>query len=163
MNEIFVKDFDYCKFIKRFNEYKEIVEEMKTKINNNFSCYLVDLMIKSCKVGDKTCVDVRYHLDGDYKKDNEYCIYCEGPNRTIFCDEKIDFSSFPDDRNLQNKLLESLLKDKPCYEIPEKYFFVYDSKKPHKGVVCKKTGTRTFIRMMGSNYIKPKNYVKNNA
>ena len=160
-NELFVKDFDYLKFIKKFNEYKDVVEKMKEKISNQFKYYLVDLMIKDCRIGDKTCVDVRYHLDGDYKKDNQYCIYCSWPNRTIFCDEKIDFSNFPEDRNLQNKTLESLLKDKPWYEIPDKHFFVYDSKKPHKGVICSQTGVRTFVRLMGSNYIAPKNYIKN--
>lgn len=160
MNEMFIKDYDYHKFIILFANFKEIVCKMKNKIDNNFDYYLVDLVVKNYKVGNKTCADIRYHLDGDYKRDNQYCIYCEGENRTIFCDEKIDFSNFPEDRDSQNDLLDLLLKDKHSYEIQEKSFVVYDSKKPHKGVTCKKNGTRTFLRLMGTNYIKPKNYTR---
>jgi hypothetical protein len=160
MNEIFVKDYDYNKFIKKFVDFEKIVCEMKAKIKNDFSFYLVDLIIKNHKIGEKTCTDVRYHLDGNFELDNQYCIYCEGSNRTIFCNEKINFENFPKDRESQNRLLEEFLKSKDSYEIPEKEYIVYDSKTPHKGVVCKEKGKRVFIRLMGTNYIKPKNYIK---
>jgi len=160
LNNIFVKDFEFNKFLNKFVEFKDIVLEMKQYLKNDFKYYLVDLIIKDYKIGESTCSDTRYHLDGDYKKDNQYCIYCEGPNRTLFSDEKIDFSNFPESRDDQNNVLESMLKDKPFYEIEDKKFIIYDSKTPHKGVVCKQNGLRKFIRLMGTNYIKPKNYIK---
>lgn len=160
MNEIFVKDYDYNKFMKKFVNFEKIVCEMKTKIKDDFSFYLMDLIIKNHKVGEKTCTDIRYHLDGDPDLNNQYCIYCEGKNRTIFCNEKINLENFPKDRNSQNNLLEIMLKDKGSYEIPEREFILYDSKTPHKGVICKEEGRRVFIRLMGTNYIKPKNYVR---
>lgn len=158
MNSCFIKDYDFFKF--KIEEYKHILLEMKSRIKSDFSYYLVDLIIKEHNIGDKTCTDTRYHLDGDFELDNQYCIYCEGPNRTVFCNEKINFENFPKDRESQNRLLEELIKDKDSYEIPEKEYVVYDSKTPHKGVICKEKGRRVFIRLMGTNYIKPKNYIR---
>lgn len=156
----FVKDFDLNKFSTRFPEIKPLLKEMKSHIDEIFSYYLVDLIINEYKSGEKTCRDVRYHLDGDFNKNNQYCIWLSGKNRTIFSIEPIIFSGFPLDRNQQSIFLDNFLKEKSCFEAPDETIIKYDSLTPHKGVICKEPGRRVLLRLMGTNYIKPKNFIK---
>lgn len=158
--EIFVKDFCCDRFCKKFPRFKNLIGEMKNRIDINYKYFLVDLIIKNHKKGDKTCRDVRYHLDGDYKSDNQYCLWVNGENRTIFSKENIDFDNFPEERSDQNQFLENTLRGKECFEVPENTFVVYSSKDPHKGTICKKSGRRVFVRLMGTNYIPPRNFIK---
>lgn len=156
--ECFVKDFEINKFNNKFPKLNNLVLEMENCLKPGYKNYLVDFIAKDYKRGEKTCKDVRYHVDGDFNKDNEYCIWLCGENRTIFSEEKIDFNNFPTDREYQNNFLDYILQDKSCFEIPEKTILVYDSLTPHKGVVCKTPGKRVLVRLMATNYIKPKNF-----
>lgn len=156
----FVKDFELNKFLIKFQELKNLLMEMKSFIDENFSYYSVDLIIKDYKVGENTCRDIRYHIDGDFDKNNQYCIWLSGENRTIFSPETINFHNFPKDRNKQNCLLDNMLEGKPFFEAPNETIIRYDSLTPHKGVICKKPGRRVLLRLMGSNYITPKNFIK---
>jgi len=160
--EIVIKDYEYDKFCKKFIELADLVQQMKSFIGGNYKNYLVNVTVKDHKIGDKTCVDISYHFDGDYHKDNVYCIWCKGPNRTVFPvhSSKQVFHEVPENRFDQNSFLEKMLYGVPSKEIDEQTFIKYTSKDPHKGVVCKTTGKRIFVRLMGTNYLEPKNYVK---
>ena len=140
----------------------DIAIRMKDIVGEGFKNYLVNVTAKDYRIGEKTCKDVRYHFDGDYYKDNVYCIWCKGPNRTVFLTDKPFFKDVPKDRFSQNSFLEKILKDVPCKEIEDQTFVKYTSQDPHKGVVCKKPGNRIFIRVMGTNYIEAMNYAKTN-
>jgi hypothetical protein len=158
--EIIVRDYEFDRFCKNYRIFSNIVSEMKNIIGGNFKNYLVNVISANYKTGDRTCTDTRYHVDGDFNSDNEYCIWCAGVNRTIFPVDAVEFEDFPSDRNSQNIYLEKVLKNKKSFEIPNQTFVYYSSKDPHKGVNCKKPGSRVFIRLMGTNYIGAKNYVK---
>lgn len=160
--EIVIKDFEIDLFCKKYPYIKDIILEIKKIIGGNFKHYLVNVTAKNYKTGDKTCKDIRYHFDGDYYKDNVYCLWCKGPNRTIFPTEKLTFKDLPVERYKQNIYLENLLKDIPSKEVEDQTFVKYTSQDPHKGVICAVDGFRTFIRVMGTNYINPVNYVKRN-
>lgn len=155
----FIKDFEIKKFNSRFPELNKLISEMLNCLNPGYKNYLVDFIVKDYNKGEKTCKDIRYHVDGDFDKDNQYCIWLCGENRTIFSKETIDFTKFPQDRNEQSNLLEQILRDKECFEIPEKNILVYNSLTAHKGVACRNSGRRVLVRLMGTNYIKPKNKV----
>jgi hypothetical protein len=158
--EIVVREYDFDKFCTKYRIFSDIVSEMKNIINVGFKNYLVNVVSADYKAGERTCSDTRYHIDGDFNSGNEYCVWCSGVNRTIFPSETIEFQDFPADRNSQNVFLEKTLKDKKYFEIPNQTFVYYSSKDPHKGVNCKKSGNRVFIRLMGTNYIGAKNYAK---
>ena len=158
--EVFVKDYSFNKFVKDFPEFSDLLLRMKTHLNNDHEYYLVDLIIKEHKKNQKTCVDVRYHVDGEYESNNQYCLWVSGPNRTLFPKEQFNLEGFPSSRNDQNNFLELFLKDKESFEVPEETFVLYSSKDPHKGVVCEKDGRRIFVRLMATDYIKPKNFIK---
>jgi len=160
--EIVIKDYDFNIFCARYNELSEIVSEMKNIIGCDFKNYLVNVTVKDYKIGEKTCKDVRYHFDGDYYKDNEYCVWCKGNNRTVFPTEKTNLSNVPENRFEQNAFLEKVLKNVPSKEIEDQTFVKYTSQDPHKGVICREPGNRIFIRLMGTNYIKASNYAKRN-
>lgn len=158
--ELIIKDYEYNAFCKRYSEMSELLVQMKNFIGKNHKNYLVNVTVRDHSVGDKTCVDTRYHFDGDYYSDNIYCIWCKGPNRTVFPIDKVEFQTVPNSRFDQNVFLEEMLKKVPAKEIDEETFIKYTSRDPHKGVVCKNPGKRIFVRLMGTNYIEPKNYVK---
>jgi len=165
LNECFIKDYELNKFCETFPKLNSLILEMKSCLNSDFKNYLVDLIVQDYKVGQKTCSDVRYHFDGDFNRDNQYCMWLCGENRTVFSKEIFTKDStllkgFTTDRNHQSETLESFLKEKPSFIIPEKTILVYDSLVPHKGVICKKSGKRVLVRLMGTNYIKPKNFIK---
>lgn len=159
-DEVFVKDYSFNKFIRDFSEFSCLASEMKAHLGNEHEYYLIDLIVKNHKKNQKTCADVRYHVDGEYDSNNQYCLWVSGPNRTLFPKDELKFQNFPNNRSEQNSFLESFLKDKESFEVPEDTFIVYSSKDPHKGVVCEKDGRRVFIRLMATNYIKPKNFKK---
>ena len=160
--EIVLKDYDIDIFYKRYQELSDLVSEMKKVIGGNFQNYLVNITSKHYKIGDKTCADIRYHFDGDYYRDNTYCIWCKGLNRTVFPEKSIVFENVPKDRLEQNVFLERALKDVEGEEVDNETFVRYTSQDPHKGVICKEPGYRLFVRLMGTNYLEPKNYVKRN-
>jgi hypothetical protein len=159
-SEVFVKDMDLKRFENKFPVFSRLANKLRLSLPNGYKHYLVDLIIQEQRPGMNTCRDVRWHLDGDYDKDNQYVLWVRGPNRTVFPEIVPDLSCIPEDRNEQSKYLEELMKDKPCFEVPYETLVRYNSKTPHKGVVCKLLGKRTFIRMMATNYIKPKMIVK---
>lgn len=160
--ELVVKDYDVDIFCKKYPQLSDLVLEMKKVVGGNFQNYLVNITSKDYKIGDKTCADTRYHFDGDYYRDNIYCIWCKGLNRTVFPEKPVVLENVPKDRFEQNIFLEKILKDVPSKEIDDQTLVRYTSQDPHKGVVCKKPGNRLFVRVMGSNYLEPKNYVKRN-
>jgi|694.fasta_scaffold16738_15 hypothetical protein len=160
ISEIVIKDYEYDKFCKKFVELSDLVQQMKNFIGGNYKNYLVNVNVNNHKIGDKTCVDIRYHFDGDFYKDNIYCIWCKGPNRTVFPVNKQVFNGVPPNRFDQNFFLEKILHNTPSKEIDDQTFIKYTSQDPHRGVVCKTPGKRTFVRLMGTDYIEPKNYVK---
>ena len=160
--EIVIKDYDFESFCKKYSSF-DMVPKMKSIIdmlNLSFKHYLVNVTIKDYSVGDKTCVDTRYHVDGDYTKDNVYCLWCKGSNRTVFSKSSLENVSMPNERMAQNIFLENLLKDSNSYEVDDQTIYRYTSKDPHKGVICKVPGNRIFVRVMGTNYLTPKNYIQ---
>jgi hypothetical protein len=109
--------------------------------------------------GFRTCRDTRWHVDGNFAGDNKYVLWARGPNRTEFPAQVPDLSGIPADRESQNVWLEKVMGE--GFEVPDQTIVSYDSKTPHRGVVCRESGRRLFVRMMATNYIKPKNILKN--
>lgn len=157
--EIFAKDFSLNKFNEKFPKFKKLILEMRRQLPDNYKNYLIDFVVHDCKPGTYTCKDVRYHVDGDFNKNNHYVLWVSGPNRTLFPKAIPEIKDFPENRNEQNNFLENLLKDQENFEVPEETFVSYTSKTPHKGVICKDIGKRYFFRMMASDYIAPKNHI----
>lgn len=159
-DEIFVKDMELSFFNKKFPKFSKLTKHMRKNLPDGFTFYLVDLVVQDQKPGMNTCRDVRWHIDGDYDKDNQYVLWVSGPNRTLFPKTIPVLADMPQDRNDQNNYIEMVMKDEESFEIPEQTLIQYDSQTPHKGVVCQKEGKRFFVRMMATNYIKPKFMVK---
>lgn len=153
--EIFVKDCSLVDFRKKFKEFDDLAAKMRNCLPNGYKYYLVDLVIQDCKPNQTTCRDIRWHFDGDFHKDNKYVLWVKGPNRTQF--PKI-IGSFdpPAGREEQNEYLEKNLAHIEVDDVPDSTIVAYDSTTPHRGVKCKESGRRVFVRMMASNYIKPK-------
>lgn len=158
--EVFVKDMELRKFLRRFPEMGATADMMRAGLPDGYSHYLVDFVVMDCEPGMKTCRDTRWHVDGDPRKDNRYAIWASGPNRTEFLSEPFDLPELPEEREEQNRLLEETLSSRSVREIPDGEHILYDSRTPHRGVVCRESGRRVFLRLMATNYIKPKNIVR---
>lgn len=158
--EVFVKDMELACFVRKFPKLSGLANQLRSNLPDGYKNYLVDFIVQEQKPGMNTCRDVRWHIDGDFDKDNKYVLWVKGPNRTMFPCQVPDLKDLPLDRNAQNEFLEKLMETLPSYEVSEETIVCYDSKVPHKGVVCKSQGKRYFIRMMATNYIKPKFIVK---
>jgi hypothetical protein len=158
--EVFVKDMDLHKFSGKFPEAAGVAHEMLPLLPAGYDHYLVDYIVMDCVPGAGTCRDTRWHVDGDPRKDNRYALWVSGPNRTLFLADPFDLPELPEGREDQNILLEETLAGRRAMEVPDGTPFLYDSRTPHRGVVCEKSGRRVFLRLMATNYIKPKNMVR---
>jgi len=155
-DEIWAKDWEISRFLRRFPHMADLVLGMKSLLPERKNI-LVDLIVEDHKVGDTTCRDVRWHFDGDYAGNNAYVLWCRGPNRTEFPETTPELDP-PSDRESQNRYLEGLgLRG---VEVPEMTAVTYDSRIPHRGVVCKITGKRIFVRLLSTDTIKPKNFIR---
>jgi hypothetical protein len=153
-NEIFVKDSNFGDFVRKFTELSCLVEKMRIHLPDNYNFYLVDFIVQNCSPGENTCRDIRWHFDGDYNKENKYVLWVKGPNRTQFSPE-VELNP-PDSRESQNQYLEKILAHIEPITIPDSTIVAYDSKTPHRGVKCMEAGQRIFVRLLASNYIRPK-------
>lgn len=160
LGEIYVKDMDLARFVKKFPQLGGLLSQMRGKLPDGYQNYLVDLIVQDCQPGKQTCRDIRWHVDGNFDSDNQYVLWVRGPNRTEFPLEMPVIEGFPDDRNRQNQFLEKMLVGKPVLSAPDMTLVSYDSRTPHRGVRCVETGVRTFVRLLATNYIKPKNIIK---
>lgn len=158
--EVFVKDMELGKFVRKFPEWEPLAAEMRAMLPDGYQNYLVDLVVMDCEPGVNTCRDTRWHVDGDPNKDNKYALWVSGPNRTEFLAEPFDLPELPENREEQNRLLEGLLAGRDSLRIPDGEAILYDSRTPHRGVVCDEWGQRRFLRLMATNYIKPKNILR---
>lgn len=156
IGETFVKDAEISKFSKRFPKLEGLLAQMRSRLPDGYKNYLVDLTVQDCRPGKQTCRDVRWHVDGDFHKDNKYVLWVRGPNRTEFPSQIPQIKSLPGDREGQNDFLEKMLHGIPSVCVPDMTLVSYDSTIPHRGVKCRDTGVRTFVRMMATNYIRPK-------
>jgi len=157
--EVFVKDMTLVRFCEKFPEYASKVLVMRAELSVVRRHYLVDLMVMNCFPGRNSCRDIRWHFDGDYYKDNVYVLNVTGPNRTEFLNEDIVLSP-PCERKLQGCYLASILVGCGVLSIEDGKNRVYDSRTPHRGVLCNKVGIRVFLRLLASDYIMPKNILK---
>lgn len=157
MVETRVKDAELSKFRKRFPFLDGLLAQMRSKLPDGYKNYLVDLIVQDQRPGLHTCRDIRWHVDGDFKKDNKYILWVRGPNRTEFPSQIPQIRDLPEDRENQNDFLEKMLCGIPSVCVPDMTLVSYDSTTPHRGVRCKESGVRTFVRMMATNYIRPKN------
>lgn len=158
--EIFVKDMELHKFSRKFPEMAGVAREMAARLPEGYKNYLVDYNVIDCEPGLGTCRDTRWHVDGDPRRDNRYALWVSGPNRTEFLARPFDLPELPEGRESQNVMLEDLLKNEDSLRIPDGEAVLYDSRTPHRGVVCEQHGRRVFLRIMATNYIVPKNIVK---
>jgi len=158
--EIFVKDMELGRFVRKLPEWYSLAAEMRLMLPDGYANYLVDLVVMDCEPGVSTCRDTRWHVDGDPNKDNRYALWVSGPNRTEFLRDPFELPDMPKGREEQNALLEELLADKVPLRIPDGEAILYDSRTPHRGVVCEEYGRRMFLRLMATNYIKTKNILK---
>ena len=161
--EIFVKDMAFARFLSKFPRFSDLACEMRKVLPDGYQHYLVDFIVKECVPGDRTCKDVRWHVDGEFDKDNKYVLWARGPNRTLFPAQIPQIDEFPSDREQQNRFLEKFMEGREVFEVPEQTMVSYDSRTPHRGVICKTEGKRLFVRMMATNYIKPKNIIRESA
>ena len=160
LGEVHVKDMDFSRFCKKFTQLAELAEQMKARLPQGYRDYLIDLIVQDCRPGRQTCRDVRWHVDGDFSGDNQYVLWVRVPNRTLFPADVPEITDMPGDRNSQNDFLEKMMGQIPSKEVPDMTFVSYDSRTPHRGVKCEETGIRTFVRALATNYIRPKNIVK---
>lgn len=158
--EVYVKDMELHKFAGKFPEMEGVAREMLSVLPEGYRHYLVDFVVMDCSPGMRTCRDTRWHFDGDYRGDNRYALWVEGPNRTEFLSEPAHFSDVPEGREEQNRFLEASLAGRMCSQVPEREIVLYDSRTPHRGVVCSEAGRRRFLRLMATNQIKPKNMIR---
>lgn len=156
--EVFAKDFSLLGFSKRFPKWMLLADRMRSLLPDGYRFYLVDFIVQDCVPGAQTCRDVRWHVDGDFTKDNKYALWVRGPNRTEFPKTHPILSEMPVQRNEQNNLLKKMHLE--GVEVEDQTIVLYDSKTVHRGVVCREAGQRTFVRLMASNYIEPKNILK---
>jgi hypothetical protein len=158
--ETWAKDWEISKFLLRFFRVAPVVERMRSFLPDGKKTYLVDMIAKDHRVGDPTCRDVRWHFDGDYGGGNVYALWAKGSNRTEF-PETIPELDPPDDRESQNRYLEGLgLKG---VEVPEMSVITYDSSTPHRGIICRVSGKRMFVRVLGTDTIRAKNFIGRKA
>lgn len=153
-DEMFVKDSNLVDFERKFGQIKPLIHQMRNNLPDGYRFYLVDLIVQNCLPGVKTCRDIRWHFDGDFHKENKYALWVKGPNRTQFA-PSIQLDP-PEGREQQNQYLEKILADIEPITVPDSTIVVYDSTTPHRGVECSEVGKRVFIRVLASNYIRPK-------
>lgn len=154
--EIWAKDWNFSHFVRKSPQMETLVLAMKNLLPER-KALLVDLIVRDHKVGDYTCRDIRWHFDGDYSGNNSYALWAKGPNRTEF-PEIIPELNPPQDRESQNRYLEGL--SLVGIEVPEMSVVTYDSRIPHRGVVCRSTGKRIFVRLLTTDTINAKNLIR---
>jgi hypothetical protein len=152
--EVFIKDCSLKVFEEKCSQLGPLLQKLRSYLPNNYKFYLVDFVVQDCLPSRNTCRDIRWHFDGDFHKDNKYVLWVKGPNRTQFSTQT-DLEP-PDSREEQNEYLEKILSNIEPITVPDSTIVGYDSKTPHRGVKCVESGKRYFLRMMASNYIKPK-------
>lgn len=157
---VFAKDWGILAFCRRFPDFAGLADRMCEHLPSGYNNYLVDMMVHDCRPGVRTCKDIRWHFDGDYAGDNRYVLWVRGPNRTEFLKDSPDFVGLPEDRGSQNLFLEKMLAGAVVVSAPDQAMVGYGSKVAHKGIICKETGRRVFLRAMASNYIRPKNILR---
>ena len=155
--EIWAKDWDISRFRAKFPHVEPLVSAMKVVLPEGKKSYLVDMIVKDHVPGENTCRDVRWHFDGDYGGGNVYALWARGPNRTEF-PETIPELDPPGDRESQNRYLESL--GLVGVEIPDMCVVSYDSTIPHRGIKCRVSGKRIFLRVMGTDKSVAKNFIR---
>lgn len=160
-DDLFVKDSNLVDFERKFSGLRSLTQKMRSHLPNGYLFYLVDFVVQGCLPGDKTCRDIRWHFDGDFHKENKYVLWVKGPNRTQFA-PKVQLDP-PEGREQQNEYLEKTLADIEPITAPDSTIIAYDSQTPHRGVRCEEFGKRFFVRMMASNYIRPKRIKENHA
>lgn len=158
--EVFVKDMEIGRFLGKFPELGALASIMRDALPAGYRNYLVDLVVMDCEPGMGTCRDTRWHVDGDPRRDNRYALWVSGPNRTEFLRDPFEIPELPESREEQNRVLEGILRGRVPLRIPDGQVMVYDSRTPHRGVVCDEAGRRTFLRVMATNYVKPKNIAR---
>jgi hypothetical protein len=157
---IFAKDWSLESFCKRFPDFAGLARRMRTHLPDGYCHYLVDMMVHNCVRGTRTCSDVRWHFDGDYHGNNKYVLWVKGPNRTQFVKDVPELGEIPEDRESQNRLLEKTLAGAVVLTAPDQGMIGYNSTTPHRGIVCGETGRRVFLRALATNYIRPKNILR---
>lgn len=157
---VFAKDWNLESFCKRFPDFAGLVRRMRSYLPDGYSHYLVDMMVHNCVAGTRTCNDVRWHVDGNYEGDNRYVLWVKGPNRTEFPEIIPELGKMPDDRENQNRFLEKMLGGAVVVSAPDQTMIGYDSRVPHRGILCRDTGRRVFLRALATNYIRPKNILR---
>jgi hypothetical protein len=158
--EIWAKDWDISSFLRRFPHMESVVVPMREMLPEGHSRHLVDMIVKEHRLGEPTCRDVRWHFDGDFHGNNAYVLWAKGVNRTEFPLE-IPPLDPPADRESQNRYLEGL--GLVGVEVPEMEAVGYDSRVPHRGVLCRVPGKRMFLRVMGTDTIRAKNFVRRDS
>lgn len=155
--EIWAKDWELSRFIAKFPHMEPVVSEMRRALPDGKKTYLVDMIARDYMVGESTCTDTRWHFDGDYGGSNDYCLWVRGPNRTEFPETTPPLNP-PEERELQNRYLEGL--GLVGVEVPEMTVVRYDSSTPHRGRKCCIPGKRLFLRVLGTDKIRAKNFIK---
>lgn len=153
IEKLFIKDASLDQFEQKFDFLSSISRKLYSFLPNNYKFYLVDFIVQKCSPGLQTCRDIRWHFDGDYERDNIYALWVNGPNRTQFANK---ISTDLRNREDQNQYLEKVLSDIEPTTVPDSTIVVYDSQTPHRGVLCSEHGKRTFVRLVATNYLKPR-------
>lgn len=157
---VFAKDWEIGHFMSKFPGFAGLARRMRSHLPDGYQNYLVDMMVHDCAPGVRTCKDVRWHFDGEYEGDNRYVLWVRGPNRTEFLKEIPEFAEIPADRESQNRFLEKTLSGAVVVTAPDQTLIGYDSRVPHRGILCREYGRRIFLRALATNYIRPKNILK---
>lgn len=117
---------------------------------------LVDIKIQDLSPKVYSCL-VGWHLDGKKhtgnKDENTYHILTYGGAPTEFIDGPIEL---PNTITNQNSLARYIPCDHPVYKLPEYVWNTYTERDWHRGVNSSKPLTRIFIRIVETNYLKPK-------
>ncbi|MBE0468073.1 MAG: hypothetical protein IBX55_01020 [Methyloprofundus sp.] len=161
-----IKDASPKKVIQNHPELEPIINHLFSLIPNQ-KHLLVDINHTDFSKENLTCRNSDWHLDGRMIEDfpEHYAIWSAGEFRTKFMDQVIQASS--EMLELTNPLSrfkifhdllgEDLKNDEMGFEVPEMTPITYTTFDFHKGRKVKtRTGDRFFIRVMSSNYIRPR-------
>jgi len=149
-----------------FPELEAILSEMKLALPEGYKRYLVDIHHDYYKSEKGTCVNADWHLDGSQNesKPEHYAIWVSGPDgsRTMFhpgfesSNTPFGVHSLEEKSHKFRQILGHELSDERMgFEIEDRTLYSYSRYDFHKGRILDKPCTRTLIRLVATDSIRP--------
>jgi len=166
LHNVKVHNAEIDAFLGAHPEYEPVVSALLALLPQK-RYMSVMVMAETIRVGNRTCVDSQWHVDGRLSEGNvdHYALVCfgEGDVRTMFYRDAIDAEPIdkPDSINARLAAFKTILghdlqDENFGYVVPNGVPVAYTSSDFHKGRVAQRESRRVLVRVTASDVIRPR-------